>query len=219
MPTLTVNEQQTFAGAGDLELHFSCWRPRGVAPAVIALVHGIGEHSGRYTTLVIHLTASGLAVCGFDHRGHGRSPGKRGHISSWSEYREDVKAFLARVRQQFPNRPVFLYGHSLGALVVSEFVLADPDGLAGLIVSGIPLQPTGVAKPYLISMARMLSRVWPTLSVSQGMDGGRLSRDEEVVREYEEDPLVHHVWSMRWGAETLSAIERVRSTELRRGAT
>lgn len=195
-----------------MELYFSCWRPRGDARAIVALVHGIGEHVGRYTTLVTHLTAAGFAVCGFDHRGHGRSPGRKGHIGSWTEYREDVRAFLGVAEKQFPGRPVFLYGHSLGALIVTEYVIAYPGGgLVGLIASGIPLQPTGVAKPHLIALARILSRVWPTFSISLGVDGSRLSRDPDVVRDYDEDPLVHHVASMRWGAETLAAIERVRS--------
>jgi alpha-beta hydrolase superfamily lysophospholipase len=212
MLTMTVAEEQTFTGADGVELYSSCWRPRGEARAVIALVHGVGEHAGRYSTLVTHLTAAGFAVCGFDHRGHGRSPGRRGHIGSWAEYREDVRAFLARTGKQFPDRPMFLYGHSLGALIVAEFVIAYPGSeVAGLIVSGIPLQPTGVAKPHLVALARVLSRVWPTLTVSLGVDGKKLSRDKEVVRDYDEDPLVHHVGSMRWGAETLAAIDRVRS--------
>jgi alpha-beta hydrolase superfamily lysophospholipase len=212
MLTMTVAEQQTFIGADGVELYSSCWRPRGAARAVVTLVHGIGEHAGRYTTLVTHLTAAGFAVYGFDHRGHGRSPGRKGHIGSWTEYREDVRAFLGTVEKQFPGRPVFLYGHSLGALIVTEYVIAYPGGgLVGVIVSGIPLQPTGVAKPHLVALARILSRVWPTFSISLGVDGSRLSRDPDVVRDYDEDPLVHHVASMRWGAETLAAIERVRS--------
>ena len=212
MLTMTVAEQGTFTGADGVELFSACWRPLGEPRAVVALVHGIGEHSGRYPALVTRLTAAGFAVCGFDHRGHGQSPGRRGHIGSWVEYREDVRAFLAVTAKQFPGTPMFLYGHSLGALIVTEFIIAYPGAeLAGLIVSGIPLQPTGVSKPHLVALARGLSRVLPTFSVSLGVHGSRLSRDKEVVREYDEDPLVHHVGTVRWGAETLGAIERVKS--------
>ena len=134
MLTMTVAEQQTFIGADGLELHSSCWRPRGDARAVVALVHGLGEHAGRYSTLVTHLTAAGFAVGGFDHRGHGTSPGRRGHIGSWAEYREDVRAFLGATGKQFPGRPMFLYGHSLGALIVTEYIIAYPGSeLAGQI--------------------------------------------------------------------------------------
>jgi len=210
--TMTVAEEGTFKGAEGVELFSVCWRPLGEPRAVVALVHGIGEHSGRYSTLVTHLTAAGFAVCSFDLRGHGRSPGRHGHIGSWVEYREDVRAFLAITSKQFPGRPMFLYGHSLGALIVAEFMIAYPGAeLAGLIVSGIPLEPTGVSKPHLVALARGLSKVLPTFSVSLGVDGSRLSRDPEVVREYNEDPMVHHVGTVRWGAETLGAIERVKA--------
>ncbi len=178
---------------------------------MVAILHGIGEHSGRYQSLVKHLSESGFAVCGFDHRGHGRSPGRRGHIGSWSEYRDDVGAFLAHLRGEFPGSKVFLYGHSLGALIAAEYTLSHQEGLAGLIVSGIPLKPTGVAKPHLVAMARILSRILPSFSVSLGVNAGALSRDEAVVRAYDADPLVHHRASMRWGTETLAAIERLRS--------
>jgi acylglycerol lipase len=200
----------TFEGAGGLRLHAGCWEPEETARAAVALIHGISEHSERYATLVEHLTSSGFAVCSFDHRGHGKSPGKRGHINDWSEYREDVRAFLEQVRQKFPKRRLFLYGHSLGALIVAEYNLHHWHGIAGLIVSGIPLQPTGAAKPHLVFMAKMLSRIWPTLTLPLDVDGSKLSRDAAIARAYETDPLVHHKASTQWGAEALRAIDRVR---------
>ena len=126
MLTMTMAEEQTFKGAEGVELFSACWRPLGEPRAVVVLVHGIGEHSGRYPALVTRLTAAGFAVCAFDHRGHGKSPGRRGHIGSWVEYREDVRAFLAVTAKQFAGRPMFLYGHSLGALIVTEFIIAYP---------------------------------------------------------------------------------------------
>ena len=204
-----------FAGAEGLQLVGACWPPRGDAGeaprAVVALVHGISEHSGRYSAVVDHLTESRFAVCAFDLRGHGKSPGRRGHIDSWSQYRDDLSAFLDQVRARSPGIPVFIYGHSLGALIVAEYVLWHPDGLAGMIVSGIPLRPAGVAKLPLVLLAKSLSRIWPTFSVSLGVGGSRLSRDPEIMRAYNEDPMVHHTGTARWGTETLAAIARVRS--------
>jgi len=218
-----LEDQGTFAGAGGMRLFTRCWRPRtggaggsrdgesSSPSAVVALVHGISEHSGRYVTLIDHLTNLGFAICACDNRGHGKSPGQPGHIDRWSDYREDVHAFLDHVRLKFPGLPVFLYGHSLGALISSEYVLWHPEGLAGLIVSGIPLKPTGIAKPYLVALARMLSRVWPTFSVSLGVDATKLSRDPAAIKAYVEDPLVHHVATARWGTESLAAIQRVKA--------
>lgn len=206
-----MTDESTFSGAGGVQLYSRCWRPNGNPRALIALVHGISEYSGRYGSLIDPLTISGFAVCSFDLRGHGRSPGQHGHIDSWSEYRGDLKNFLAHARRQVPNLPVFLYGHSLGALIVTEYVLSHPQGLAGLISSGIPLKPAGVASPYLVVMARILTNILPTMAVKLGVDGTKLSRDPAIARGYEVDPLVHHTATMRWGTESLAAIERVKS--------
>lgn len=208
-------ETFTFTGADGLSLLGRCWPSKG-DPArsprgVVALVHGISEHSGRYSAVIDHLTESGFVVYAFDLRGHGESPGRRGHIDSWSQYRDDVKAYLEQVRTRDPGLPIFIYGHSLGALIVAEYVLFHPEGLAGMIVSGIPLRPVGVAKPPLVLLAKSLSRIWPTFSVSLGVDGARLSRDPERVRAYNDDPMVHHTATARWGTETLNAIDRVKS--------
>jgi len=215
MITTDAVETSTFAGADGVSLFAKCWRPRHGAAntprAVVALVHGISEHSGRYSSVVDHLTAFGFAVCAFDLRGHGQSEGRRGHIDSWSQYRSDLRAFLEKVKHTFPGVPVFLYGHSLGALIVAEFVSSHPEGLTGMILSGIPIRPSGVAKPPLVLLAKGLSRIWPTFSVSLGVDGARLSRDPEMVRAYNEDPMVHHTGTARWGTETLAAIDRVKS--------
>ena len=200
-----------FNGAEGISLFGRCWSPPIQPRAVVALVHGISEHSGRYSAVVDGLTAAGFVVFAFDLRGHGRSEGQRGHIDRWSQYRGDVMAYLGQVRTRYPEPPVFIYGHSLGALIVTEYVLSHPGGLDGMIVSGIPLRPSGVAKKPLVLLARSLSRIWPTFSVSLGVDGTRLSRDPSMVKAYDEDPLVHHTATARWGTETLDAIDRVKS--------
>lgn len=211
----TLLETFTFAGADGVSLFGKCLPARGDASqaprAIVALVHGISEHSGRYSAVVDHLTESGFVVYAFDLRGHGESQGRRGHIDSWSQYRDDVKAYLEQVRTRDPGIPIFIYGHSLGALIVAEYVLFHPEGLAGMIVSGIPLRPVGVARPQLVLLAKSLSRIWPTFSVSLGVKGERLSRDPERVRAYKEDPMVHHTATARWGTEALNAIDRVKS--------
>lgn len=206
-----MHEESDFPGDGGLGLYCQSWRPDGQPRALVAIVHGIGEHSGRYGSLVDYLVESGFAVCGFDHRGHGKSPGPRGHIDSWTQYREDVGAFLRHCRSTIPGCPVFLYGHSMGALVVLDYAMVYPKGLEGLIVSGVPLQPAGVAKKHLVAVARVLSRVRPGFTISLGLDVRGISRDTAVLDAYRTDPLVHPRASMRWGTEILATINRVRS--------
>lgn len=202
--------ENTFSGAHGLLLFYQAWYPPGVAKAVVALVHGFGEHCDRYSTVTTALTQAGYAVFGFDNQGHGRSEGQRGHINSWQDYRDNVSAFLAQVRHHEPTLPLFLLGHSLGGLIVLDFVLASPQGLAGIIISGPPIRPTGIAKPYLVAIARVLSGIWPRFSMDVGAGTETLSRDPAVVNQTQEDPLTHSMATVRWGSECLVAIANVR---------
>ena len=199
------HREGTFTGAGGLELVYQCWRPE--APrGVLAIVHGIGEHSGRYPNVVSYLVERGYAVYGFDQRGHGRSPGQRGHVDAFADLREDVQAFLAMVSSAEPGRPLFLMGHSLGGLIVLNYVLYHPEGLQGVIASGPALAQTGVS-PFLMSLARFLSRIWPRFSLDTNLDATAISRDQAVVAAYQHDPLVHSKATARLGAEMAAAME------------
>lgn len=201
----------TFAGTGGLNLYFQAWRPTGVPRAVVTVVHGVAEHSGRYPNVVGHLVPQGHAVYAYDHRGHGRSPGLRVHVNRWDEYREDLQRFLAMVATLEPGRPLFVYGHSMGALVVLDYLLFHQDSLRGAVLSAAPLEPVGVAKPYLVALARLLSPVWPRFTVRTRLDVPVISRDPAVVRAYREDPLVYGAATVRWGTETLGAVARVKA--------
>jgi alpha-beta hydrolase superfamily lysophospholipase len=98
----------------------------------------------------------------------------------------------------------------MGALVVLDYLLQRPQGLAGAIVSGVPIEPAGVAKPTLVALARVLSGVLPRVSVDLGLDGGALSRDPGVVEDYRSDPLVTSRATLRWGTESLGAVRRIK---------
>jgi len=200
-----------FRGADGIGLCYQRWRPEREARATLAIVHGHGEHSGRYMNVVNSLLPHGYAVYGFDHRGHGCSRGQRGHINSWTEYREDVGAFLRWIANQEPHRAIFLMGHSMGALVVLDYVLHDSKGIRGAVISGAPIEPSGVAKPALVLLSRLLSRVWPRFPLRLALDTSALSRDAAVVRAYVEDPLVHGRFTARWGTESLAAVARVKA--------
>lgn len=199
-----------FSGAQGLSLFYQAWYPPGTAKAVVALVHGFGEHCDRYTTVTNALTQAGYAVFGFDNQGHGRSEGQRGHIRRWQDYRDNISAFLAQVRHYEPSLPLFLLGHSLGGLIVLDFVLGSPQGVRGIVISGPPIRPVGIAKPYLVAIARVLSKIWPRFSMDVGAGAETLSRDPTVVNQTEGDPLTHSMATVRWGTECLVAIATVR---------
>ena len=195
-----------FAGADSTGLYYQSWKPINGSRAAVAIVHGFGEHSGRYPNVVNYLVPSGYSVYGFDHRGHGRSPGKRGHINKWSEYRDDVRAFIRFIRQHELNRPIFLLGHSLGGLIALEYVLHDFSGLAGVIASG-PVLSRARISPLLAVLAKLLSRVAPDKAIKTHLDASTISRDPAVVSAYQSDPLVHSYGTPRLSTEINAAQE------------
>jgi alpha-beta hydrolase superfamily lysophospholipase len=208
--------ESQFTGCGGLELYAQSWLPEGEVKAILAIVHGFGEHSGRYGNVVGWFVPRGYLVTGFDMRGMGRSPGPRGHVNDWQELREDVTAFLRWSQAQSPDAPLFLLGHSQGGLVVLDYAEHDPQGLAGVIASGPALGKLPVS-PLMIWAARLMSKVWPRFTQDVKLDASALSRDPAVPIAYRDDPLVHGLASARLGTEILATIDRVlaRASDLR----
>jgi len=200
----------TFQGDAGLELYYQSWHPQGKPKAVLVIVHGVAEHSNRYLNLVDNLVPENIAIYSYDQRGHGKSPGQRGYLNSWDEYRTDFKQFLELVHQREPDLPLFAYGHSEGALIILEFLLQDTDHIAGIIVSGPPLDTTQAASPLLVVAAKFLSRVWPTFSFDSPINPAQLSCDVRVVQKYQDDPEVFKILTARWGTEYLNAQNRTR---------
>ena len=200
-----------FRGSGGINLFFQSWLPEGVPVASVVIVHGWGEHSDRYSNVVEYLMPYGYAIYGFDQRGHGRSPGKRGHINSWGEYREDLRSFINIIRQQHPDGAVFLWGHSLGALIALDYLFHHPEGLGGAVIGSCPIEPAGVAKPHLVLLSRLLSHIWPSFSLDRRLDATILSRDQQVVQDSRSDPMMHGLCSARWATEVLDAIAAVKT--------
>lgn len=200
------HNEADFQGSGNLKLYYQSRRPSEEPRASVIIVHGIGEHSGRYQNLFEPLTDNKYAVYGYDLRGHGRSPGQRVYINKWSEYREDLNAFVRFVKEQENNKPVFLYGHSLGAIIGLDYVLNYPKEIKGAVFSGTPFESTGAVKPALITLAKLMSTIIPRFSMNIGLDITALSKNESVVYAYAHDPLVCRQATARFGTEYLDTI-------------
>ncbi len=200
------HNEGAFGGVGGLELYYQRWRPEGEPRAVLVIAHGFGEHSGRYGNVVDWFVPRGYAVYGFDLRGHGRSPGPRGYVNEWAEFRGDVKAFLELVREREPGRPLLLLGHSMGGLIVLEYALHHPEGLVGVIASGPVLAQAGVS-PFLIALSKILSGILPRITLDTRLDATSISRDPAVVEAYVNDPLVHSLGTPRLSTELTRAVE------------
>jgi len=195
-----------FAAADGLLLTRQAWRPDGEPAAVLAVVHGYGEHGGRYRGLAEDMAARGYAVHVYDLRGHGHSGGQRGHLGRFTDYLDDTAVYLAAVREEQPGRPLFLLGHSLGGLIATAYVEDRPtDALAGLILSSPFLRLGMPVAPVRLRAARLLSVVAPAMNVGNTIDPTALSHERDVVEAYDTDPLNHHVATARWAAEVLAA--------------
>jgi alpha-beta hydrolase superfamily lysophospholipase len=204
-----AHRQGWFEGTGGVALFRQSWHP--VQPrAGLLNIHGLGDHSGLYPTLVDYCLTHGLAVHSHDVRGNGRSPGQRAYVERWEEYREDLHRFVAAVQAEEAELPLFLVGNSLGGLIVLDYALLHPDGLRGIIAVSPPLGRLGVPAP-LLALGRVLSRVWPRFSIRTGMDLSGLARDPAVVQAVLADPLFHRVGTARLSTEVAAAIDRVQA--------
>jgi alpha-beta hydrolase superfamily lysophospholipase len=181
--------------------------PRGA----VVLLHGLGEHSGRYQHVLEYLNASGYAAHTFDLRGHGGSEGKRGHIASYEVAMEDIQAQLDEVRQRYPDLPVFLYGHSFGGNLALTFAITRSPPLDGLIATSPGLAPGTPVPPLKRALGKLLYRLAPSFTLPNGLPLDGLSRDPAVAAAVKADPLYHTRVSARLGLDILASGERIRA--------
>ena len=180
-------------GVEGVELYWQGWLPSlessgGPPRGVLLICHGMGEHSGRYATVVDALVPDGWAVYGLDHRGHGRSGGVRVHVSHYADFLADLDTFRRMVATRNETRP-FLLGHSMGGQIALAYALDHQDDLAGLVLSAPALQAPPVPRAVR-AVATALARVTPRLRRAV-VDLATISRDEAVVTDYRTDALVH----------------------------
>lgn len=204
MPHTIRRTETSFAGADGTRLSRRSWLADEPDRAV-ALVHGFGEHSARYDEMSEWLAGRGCAVHAYDHRGHGLSHGPRNHVRSFDEYVDDLMLFLDMVRAAHAGLPLVLIGHSMGGLISARTLALRSPALDCAVLSGPALAiPPELSRVKLLA-ARLLSRVAPTVRSSSGLPTEGLSRDPEVIRRYEQDPLVDTSMTVSLGAELISA--------------
>ncbi|MCK4408490.1 MAG: lysophospholipase [Candidatus Eisenbacteria sp.] len=179
------------------------WAP-ATPRAVVGLVHGYAEHSSRYDATARCLARDGYAVQTLDLRGHGRSEGKRCFVSDFREYLSDVDAVLQRAARSWPERPVFLMGHSLGGLIALLFVIERSVPLSGLILSAPSVRLGSDFSPFKARVSELLGRTFPGFPTVK-FRSESLSSDENVVQAYRDDELVYRG---RTPARTASEIIR-----------
>jgi alpha-beta hydrolase superfamily lysophospholipase len=176
-------------GVQGATLFAQAWLPEHDPRGVVVISHGLAEHSGRYAALAARLAAHGRAVYALDHRGHGRSSGRRANIERFSYLVSDLGAFVGRAQRQHPEAAVFLLGHSMGGAIALASAVRSPGGLNGLVLSAPALAAGEAVPPFKAFVVRLLSRFAPDTGALT-LPAAAISRDPAVVRAYESDPLV-----------------------------
>jgi acylglycerol lipase len=183
------------------------WEPDREPKAFIALIHGLGEHTTRYAYVGKAMTDAGFVMAGFDLRGHGKSSGPRGHVSSIDAYMQDICEFLHLMAERYPDIPHFVYGHSLGGVLALVYGVQYGAGLRGVMVTGAALRSALQEQKAKVVLAKVLGIIMPRMTVSSGLDPATISRDLQIVEAYKNDPLVHDSASLGFGKAALHAID------------
>ncbi|MCX7768725.1 MAG: lysophospholipase [Flavobacteriales bacterium] len=161
---------------------------------VLLIIHGMGEHGGRYGHVANYFLQKGFHVLVPDHRGHGRSEGQRGHTPSYQALMRDMALYIKTSGDLFPGMPVFIYGHSMGGNLTLNYVLRHQDDRVVAVVASAPYLRLAFKPPaWKVALGKMAAGIYPALSQRTGLETAAISRDEKVVQAYENDPLVHDV--------------------------
>lgn len=193
----------------DIPIYASEWQPDGPAQAVIVLIHGIGEHIGRYQHVARMFTDNHYAVIGADLVGHGKSGGQRGHVDSYDDFLEIIDWLLLEAKNRYPGLPLFIYGHSLGGNLALYYNQKRFPQIAGMIVSSPGLEPTNVP-PLKLALGKLMYALYPRYKMTNSLDVTGLSRDADVIAAYQADPMVHPMISAHLGLDLLDSGKAIR---------
>lgn len=180
-------------------LHVYSWNGLKAPKGVICLVHGLGEHAGRYTHVAQALTDAGYEMLGFDLPGHGKSDGKRGSTGSYEKLMEHISRLLSEAHRAYPGLPRYLYGHSMGGNLALYYLLRQKPAVQGAIITSPGLQPGQTVAPAKLFLGKIMCRLAPQFTMSNGLDLMNLSHDPQVIQVYQDDPLVHDKISAEMG--------------------
>jgi alpha-beta hydrolase superfamily lysophospholipase len=206
----TMKHQDGFFKAiRDRRIYYQCWMPEGESKAVLMMVHGLAEHSGRYMNVVNHFVPLGYAVYGIDHPGHGQSEGPRVYVERFEDFTDTLKIYFDMVRDWQSNKPIFLIGHSMGGLIAAVYLLDHQAELEGAVLSGPSVKVPDSISAITIFAGKMFSALIPRLGLIQ-LEAEGVSRDPAVVKAYVSDPLVYTgKITARLAAELLKTMQRV----------
>jgi alpha-beta hydrolase superfamily lysophospholipase len=187
----TTRTERSFDGVGGVHIVYDVWTPDTDPRGVIVLAHGLGEHARRYDHVAQRFGESGLITYALDHRGHGRSGGKRVYLRDISEYTDDFHTLVGIAAGDHPGLKLVVLGHSMGGAIVFTYGVEHPDDYTAMVLSGPVVATQDAVSPVKMFAANLLGKIAPGLPVEE-LPADAVSRDPEVVAAYIADPLVHH---------------------------
>jgi len=194
------HEEGNLQVQGFQSIYYQIWQPEKETRSVILLIHGLGEHGGRYgADFAQFYTDAGFAIIAPDLPGHGNTPGPRGHIADNSLFLDHIDHFLQKIKEIFPGKPVFIYGHSMGGLLALWFALTRKPLINGMVVTSPGIHTKDPVPAVKKTLARIMNKIMPSFRMDNGLDANLLSHDKNVVSAYVGDPLVHKMISARMG--------------------
>jgi acylglycerol lipase len=186
---MTKHKTFSFTGLDGFNIFCQSWHPSDTPLAILLVVHGYAEHSGRYKHMAEHFVALGYAVYALDHRGHGQSDGVRADVVRFEDYVGDLKKFLDIVREREPGRQIFLIAHSLGGAMATLLAADDIAEFDGLITSSVGILVMSNLLRILVKIIQLVAPLVPPHLPLVPLPAEALSRDPEVVTGYQNDPL------------------------------
>ncbi|NVJ85269.1 MAG: lysophospholipase [Algoriphagus sp.] len=204
--------ETSYQAPDGVKLYLQAWMPEKLKAALL-LIHGLGEHSGRYGSLVNGLVELGVAVFTFDGRGHGKSdlPSPSAYFNSYQDYLEDIHALYGKVKAYVPGVPSFIFGHSMGGGLTAAYALKFQPEVKGIILSAPAIKEAEGTSPVLVAVSGFLNKIAPRLK-ALALDIEGISRIPEEVEKYKSDPLVYQgKIPVRTGYELLQMMRYVQS--------
>lgn len=198
-----------FKGIRNANIYYQAWLPEGDVKAVMLIVHGLGEHSGRYMNFINHFLPLGYAAYAMDHIGHGKSDGGREIVEKFEDYTDTLEIYFRMVKDWMPNKPIVLVGQSLGGLIATYYLLDHQDDFKAAVLFAPAIKMPDSISPLTIAIAKLLAVLAPRTG-TVGLDVNAICRDPEVVKAFANDPLIYHGKTpARLGAELLRAMQRI----------
>jgi alpha-beta hydrolase superfamily lysophospholipase len=194
---------------GSLKIQHYRYDTASSPEAMILLIHGLGEHAGRYAEWAKRFNGSNVGMRLFDLPGHGLSEGRRGTMPGFDQIYDIIDETLASMSDEYPGVPIFIYGHSLGGGIVLGYLIKRKPSITGAIVTSPWIKLTNEPPKSKVLLANIMKKIMPDLTQSSGLNSAHLSHDIKVVEGYDADPLVHDLISVRLFSEVQKTTEDI----------